>query len=130
MVVLQAEGTKESLEKIILRAATYDAVRKITVTPIQATRKECMAVQKQKKARLVNDETSLRNPDSISGIYLTATKVAQCRLVAENRREKEEAKKETEKKTFTRKLHLQQKRYEDFQKCQDSMNSLSSSTTK
>ena len=54
----------------------------------------------QKKVRLVNDETSMRNPDSSSGIYLTAAKVSQFRLVAENRKEKEEEKKETAKKTF------------------------------
>ena len=83
----------------------------------------------QNKVILVNDETSIRNPDSITGIYITADKVAQCRLVAENRREKEEAKKETAKKTATRKLHLQQKRSEAFQKCQDFMNSLSPSPT-
>ena len=35
----------------------------------------------------------MRNPDSSSGIYLTAAKVAQGGLVADNRREKEETKK-------------------------------------
>ena len=56
----------------------------------------------------------MRNPDSSTVIYLTAAKVAQCRLVAEKRREKEEAQKETAKKTFTPKFHLQQKQSEDF----------------
>ena len=42
--------------------------------------------------RLVKDETTRRNPDQNSGIYLTADIVAQYRLVAENRREKGEAK--------------------------------------
>ena len=60
-----------------------------------------MTILNQKKVRLVNDETSMRNPDSSMGIYLTAAKVAQCTLVADNRREKEEAKKETAKKTAT-----------------------------
>ena len=60
-----------------------------------------MTILNQKKVRLVNDETSTRNPDSSMGIYLTAAKVAQCTLVADNRREKEEAKKETAKKTAT-----------------------------
>ena len=49
---------------------------------------------------MVNDETYMRNPDSSLGIYLTAAKVVQCRLVAENRREKEATKKEIAKKTF------------------------------
>ena len=57
---------------------------------------------------MVNDKTSMRNPDSSTVIYLTAAKVAQFRLVAGNRREKEEAKNESAKKTATRKLHLQQ----------------------
>ena len=50
-----------------------------------------MAVINKKKVVLVNDETSMRNPDSSSGIYLTTDKVTQFRLVAGNRREKEEA---------------------------------------
>ena len=87
-------------------------------------------IPNKKKVRLVNDETSTRKPDSGTVIYLTDAKVAQYRLVCENRREKEEKKKETAKKTATRILHLQQKRYEAFQKCQDSMTSLSLSTTK
>ena len=44
---------------------------------------------------MVNDETSRRNPDSGLGIYLTAAKVAQCRLLDDNKRENKEAKKET-----------------------------------
>ena len=67
--------------------------------------------------RLVNDETSMRKPDSSTGIYLTADKVAQYRLVGDNTRENEEAKNETSKKTATRKLHLQQKISEAFHKC-------------
>ena len=89
-----------------------------------------MAILNQKKVRLVNDETSTRNPDSSSVIYLTAAKVSKCRLVDENRRENEEAKKKIEKKTSTQNLHLQQKRSEDFQKFKEYMNSLSLYLTK
>ena len=60
-----------------------------------------MTILNQKETRLVNDETSMRNPDSRTRIYLTAAKVVKFRLVADNRREKEEAKKETVKKTAT-----------------------------
>ena len=81
-----------------------------------------MAIPNQKKVILVNDETSMRNPDYSLVIYLIADKVAQYRLVAENSREKEEAKHQTAKKTFTQKFHIQQKRCEAFQKCQCSMN--------
>ena len=51
-----------------------------------------MAILNQKKTILVNDETSIRNPDSSLGIYLDAAKVAQCTLVSDNSRKKEEAK--------------------------------------
>ena len=88
-----------------------------------------MVILNQNKLRLVNEETSMRNPDSSLGIYLTAAKVVQCRLLDENRKGKEEAKKETAKKTATRKFHLQQNRCEAFRKFQDSMNSLMPSPT-
>ena len=48
--------------------------------------KECIEILNQEKVILVNDGTSTRNPDSSLGIYLTASKVVQYRLVAENRR--------------------------------------------
>ena len=89
-----------------------------------------MAILNKGNLRLVNDEKSTMNTDSSSGIYLTVFKVEKYTLVADNRIEKEEAKKETAKKKFTPNLHLQQKRCEDFQKCQYPMNSLSLSPTK
>ena len=58
-----------------------------------------MMILHQKKAILENDVTTRRNPDSSSGIYLTSAKVAQCRMVAYNRRQKEEVKKELANKT-------------------------------
>ena len=61
-------------------------------------------------------------------IYPTAVKVAQCRQVDVNRREKEEAKKVTAKKTTTIKVHLQLKRSEAFYRCMNSIDSLYSST--
>ena len=71
------------------------------VVPVEETNKELMMILKQKKTRLANNETSMKNIDYISLIYLTDDKVAQFRLVAENRKEKEETKKETAKKTAT-----------------------------
>ena len=55
---------------------------------------------------LVKDENYRGNPDYSLVIYLTAEKVVQCILVAENMREKGEAKKERANKIATRKLHL------------------------
>ena len=60
-----------------------------------------MMILNKNKVRLINDVTPRRNPDSSSGIYITADKVAQCRLVTDNRIEKEEEKKKTAKKTAT-----------------------------
>ena len=51
-----------------------------------------MNVINQKKLRLVNDETSMRNPDFSTGIYFTAAKVAKCRLMSENRGKRVETK--------------------------------------
>ena len=47
-----------------------------------------MVILNKKNVILVNDEISMRNQDSSSGIYLTAANVYQYRLVADNRREK------------------------------------------
>ena len=88
-----------------------------------------MILQK-KKVIMINDDASRSNPDYIFGIYLTAAKVAQCRLVGGNMREKEESKKETAKNTAIQKLHLQQKLSGYFQTCQYSMNSLLLSPSK
>ena len=88
MVFLRAKGTQQSPRKIILRAAAHDAVRKVTVFPIQYMKEESMVILNKKKVILVNDETSMRNLDYSSRIYLTASKVAQYRLVDDNRREK------------------------------------------
>ena len=65
-----------------------------------------MMIIKHKEVKLANEYANTRlNPYSTSGIYLTADKVAQCRQVAANRRAVDEAKKITEKKTATRKIH-------------------------
>ena len=90
-------------------------------------KKEQMEILNQKKARLANydnDISTRKNPNPTSGIYLTAAKLAQCIMVAENRREKEEVKKETAKKTAARKVCLQQKLSEAFQKFQDCMDNI------
>ena len=48
---------------------------------------ETIMILKQKKVKLENDDSNTRrNPNSTSGIYLTAAKVAQFRQVDVNRR--------------------------------------------
>ena len=46
-----------------------------------------MAILQKNKVRLENDVTTRKNPCLSFGIYLTTAKVAQYRLVSENRRE-------------------------------------------
>ena len=85
-----------------------------------------MMIHQQKKVKLGDEDANTRrNPNSTSGIYFTAAKVTQCRQVAANRREIDEAKKITEKKTATGKVLLQLKRYEAFDIFINSINSLS-----
>ena len=53
-------------------------------------KRETMMILKKRKVKLANEDVNTgRNPDSTSGIYLTAVKLAQCRQVATNRREME-----------------------------------------
>ena len=53
---------------------------------------ETMMIIKKKKVKLTNKDANTRtNPNSNSGIYPTAVKVAQCRHGAMNRIEMEEA---------------------------------------
>ena len=87
-----------------------------------------MTILQLNKTRLENYLTTRNNPDWSLGIYLTNSKVAQCRLVDKNRRENKD-KKETLKNTAAQKLYLQQKKSEAFKKCQDSMYGLSPSTS-
>ena len=108
----------------------YDTVQKLTVLPLQEMKKETMMILKKKKLKLTNEDyNTRRSPYSTLEISLTAVKVAQYRQVAANRRETEESKNITSKKTSTRKVHLQLNRYEDFDMRINSMNSISLSTT-
>ena len=88
-----------------------------------------MIILQKNKVIFDNVITNRKNPYPSLGIYLISYKVAQFRLMDKNKREKEQANKKKAKKTTSRKLCLQEKRSEDFQKYQDSMNSLLLSTT-
>ena len=53
-----------SLPPLINQLAVFtETMSKITVVSIQEMKKECMMILWQKKARLVNYETSGKNPD-------------------------------------------------------------------
>ena len=98
MVVFWAKGIQQPYKNILPQAISYITVRKQTVIRIQEMKKEHMEIMKQKRARMENDISDMNtrnNPDPTSGTYLTAVKLAPYKMVAENMREKEEAKKET-----------------------------------
>ena len=115
---------------MFLRAAAYNTVQKRTVLPLQDMKRETMMILMKKTVKLANkDAKTRRNPHSTSEVYLTAVKVVQCSQVATNRKEIIETKEISEKKTATRKVHIQLKKYESFDMCINSMNSLSFSTT-
>ena len=103
MVIIRAKGsTQQPSRNILLRAAAYDTVRKRTVLPLQEMKRETIMIHHQKKVKLADEYANTRsNPNSTSGIYLTAAKVAQCIQVAANGREMDETKKITAKKTAT-----------------------------
>ena len=126
MVIIRAKGsTQQPSINILLRAAAYDTVHKRTVLPLQEIKRETMMIHHQKKVTLGDEYANTRiNINSTSGIYLTAAKVSQCRQVAANRREIDEAKNITAKNTATRKVLLQVNRSEAFYMCINSMNSL------
>ena len=73
---------------IVARSASYDTLRKQTFIPIREMKREYTEIMKHKKVRLYNDVTIRKKPDSISGIHLTTAKVAQYRMLADNRRDK------------------------------------------
>ena len=131
MVIIRAKGsTQQSSRKNLLQAVAYDTVQKRTVLPLQEIKRETMMIHQQKKIKMEDEDANTRsNLNSTSGIYLTTAKVAQCRQVAANRREMDEAKNITTKKTATRKVLIQLKKSEALDMCINSMNSLSSSTT-
>ena len=88
MVIIRAKGsTQQPSRNILLRAAAYDTVRNRTVLPLQDMKRENMMILKKRKVKMSNEDSKTRrNPNSTSGIYLTAIKVAQYRQVAANRR--------------------------------------------
>ena len=89
MVFLRENGSQQSSRNIYLWSAVYNSVMKLTVIPIQEMKIEFMMILQQKKVKLEKDAITRRNHYPSSGIYLTDAKLAQCTLVAENRREKE-----------------------------------------
>ena len=131
MVIIRVKViTQQPSINILLWTGAHDTVRKRIFIPLQETKRKIMIILKEKKAKLSNEDANTRrNPDSTSGIYLIAVKLAQCRQVAANRRKTVESKKIITKKTATGKVHLQLTIFEAFDRLIISIRSLSLSTT-
>ena len=72
-----------------------------------------MEMRKRRIVRIPNrdgeEEGSIMNPDSSDGIYVTASVEAQCRLIAQNRKMKQEEKtKHTKVNALKRAAHMNQ----------------------
>ena len=94
MVVLRGKGVQKPYRTIFFQAAVYKTVRQRTIAPFKKW-KEKWKILKQIFLRLANYEENIttgNNPNSTSGIYIAAVKVAQYSMVDDHRREKEEKK--------------------------------------
>ena len=86
MVILREKGWCISASNLLIRAAAYDTVRDRTVLPIHQIKTFERYIKMRRMVRLANtpgeDDGSRLNPDYSSGIYMTAVKEYQCRIVA------------------------------------------------
>ena len=94
MDILRARGDQS--RDLLIRGAAYDTVQQRKILPIQEIKADEMEMRKRRMIRIPSmdreEEGRRMNPDSSSGIYVTASVEAQCRMIAENRKIKEEEK--------------------------------------
>ena len=94
MVILRARRNES--RNLLIRGAAYDIVHQRTILPIQEMKADEMEIRKKRMVRMPNSEREEEgrrmNPDSSAGIYFTASVEDQCRMIAENRKIKEEEK--------------------------------------
>ena len=94
MVILREKGIPS--RNLLIRAADYDNVQQRKILPIQEMKAAETEMRKRRMGRMPNrdgeDEVRIMNPDSSSGIYVTESVEAQCRLIVQKRNIKEEEK--------------------------------------
>ena len=94
MVILRARRNES--RNLLIRGASYDIVHQSTILPIQEMKADEMEIRKSRMVRMPNrereEEGRRMNPDSSAGTYVTASVEAQCRIIAEKRKIKEEEK--------------------------------------
>ena len=90
MVILREQGRPS--RNLLIRATAYGTVQQRTILPIQEMKAAEMEMRKRRMVRMPNrnkeEEGRRIKPDSSSGIYVTASVEAQCRLIAQNRKMK------------------------------------------
>ena len=94
MVILRAKGV--SLRNPLVQFVAYDTVRQRKILPIQEIKAAEMEIRKRRMVSIPKrdreEEGGIINPYSSAGIYVTASVEAECRLIARNRKMKEEEK--------------------------------------
>ena len=97
LVILREKGRCRLSRNLLIRAAAYDIMRERTVLPLHQIKTAEREIKRTRMVRLTNtpgeDDGCRLNPYSSSGIYMTAVKDSQCRIVVENRRKQDEIKK-------------------------------------
>ena len=96
MVILRDKGRCRASRNLLIGAAAYGTVRTQTFLPIHQINTVYREMKRQMMVRIKNTPVEnygcRLNPESSSGIYMTAVKEAQCHIVAKNRRKQDEVK--------------------------------------
>ena len=96
MVTLRDKERCRASRKLLIRASEYDTMWTRTVLPIHKINTAEREMNIQKMVRIINtkgeDDVYRLNAYSSSGIYMTAVKEDQFRIVAKNRRKQDNEK--------------------------------------
>ena len=96
MVLMKEKGKGRFSRNLLIRAADYDTVSTRTVLHIHKINTAEREMNIQKMVRIINtkgeDDVYRLNAYSSSGIYMTAVKEDQFRIVAKNRRKQDNEK--------------------------------------
>ena len=85
VVILKARGNTS--RNLIIRSAAYDIINRSTVIPAQKIKDVMQELNRAKKVKIPNDipKPSRMNPDSSSGLYVTAELRLSARAVSRNK---------------------------------------------
>ena len=108
MAILRDNGRGRFSSNLLLRKATYDTVRTCTFLILQEIKTVKRDIKRRRMVRINknsgDNDGCRQNPDSLSGIYMTSTKEAKFCIVADNRRNRDETKKNAVRVNAVKKL--------------------------